>query len=140
MTAANGQVGWLFPDPRRAAIDNFRRTKNFPIMHLIGIRRTLVEQHPWLPAAVLKAFEEAKALALARLADTSASRAMLPFLDQQLHEAQALMGENFWPYGIDANRGCLEYFLQQHHKQGLSDRLMTVAELFHPFTFEVARV
>ena len=65
---------------------------------------------------------------------------MLPFLDQQLHEAQALMGEDFWPYGVEANRRCLEYFLQQHHKQGLSDRLITVAELFHPSTFEVARV
>ena len=105
-----------------------------------GYYTTLVEQHPWLPAAVLKAFTQAKALALARLADTSASRAMLPFLDQQLHEAQALMGEDFWPYGIEANRRCLEYFLHQHHKQGLSDRLMTVAELFHPSTFEVARV
>jgi 4,5-dihydroxyphthalate decarboxylase len=140
MTAANRQVAWLFPDPRRAAIENFRRTMNFPIMHLIGVRRTLVEQHPWLPAAVLKAFEQAKALAFARLTDTSASRAMLPFLDQQLHEAQALMGTDFWPYGVDANRRCLEYFLQQHHKQGLSDRLITIAELFHPSTFEVARV
>jgi 4,5-dihydroxyphthalate decarboxylase len=140
MTAANRQVGWLFSDPRRAAIENFRRTMNFPIMHLIGVRRTLVEQHPWLPAAVLKAFEQAKALAFAKLADTSASRAMLPFLDQQLHEAQALMGTDFWPYGVEANRRCLEYFLQQHHKQGLSDRLITVAELFHPSTFEVARV
>jgi 4,5-dihydroxyphthalate decarboxylase len=140
MTAANPQIGWLFSDPRGAAIENYRRTKNFPIMHLIGVRRTLVEQHPWLPAAVLKAFEQAKAAAFARLADTSASKTMLPFLDQQLQEARALMGQDFWPYGLDANRRCLEYFLQQHHKQGLSDRLMKVAELFHPATFEVTRV
>ena len=140
MTAANPQIGWLFSDPRGAAIENYRRTKNFPIMHLIGVRKTLVEQHPWLPAAVLKAFEHAKAAAFARLADTSASKTMLPFLDQQLQEARALMGQDFWPYGLDANRRCLEYFLQQHHKQGLSDRLMKVAELFHPATFEVTRV
>ena len=61
MTAANPQIGWLFPDPRGAAIENYRRTGNFPIMHLIGVRRTLAERHPWLPAAVLKAFERAKA-------------------------------------------------------------------------------
>jgi 4,5-dihydroxyphthalate decarboxylase len=75
MTAADPQVGWLFPiraaPPSR--ITGERRT--FPIMHLIGVRRTLVEQHPWLPAAVLKAFEQAKARAFAKLADTSASRA-----------------------------------------------------------------
>jgi 4,5-dihydroxyphthalate decarboxylase len=140
MSAANPQIGWLFSDPRGAAIENYRRTKNFPIMHLIGVRRTLVEQHPWLPAAVLKAFEHAKAVAFAKLADTSASKAMLPWVDQHLQEAQALMGQDFWPYGLDRNRRCLEYFLQQHHKQGLSNRLMTIAELFHPATFEVARV
>jgi len=140
MTAAKPQIGWLFPDPRSAAIENYRRTKNFPIMHLIGVRRTLVEQHPWLPAAVLKAFEHAKAVAFSKLADTSASKVMLPFVDQQLREAQDLMGHDFWPYGVSANRRCLEYFLQQHHKQGLSDRLVTIPELFHPTTFEVARI
>ena len=49
---------------------------------------------------------------------------MLPFVDQQLQETQALMGRDFWPYGVSPNRRCLEYFLQQHHKQGLSDRLV----------------
>jgi 4,5-dihydroxyphthalate decarboxylase len=140
MTAANPPIGWLFKDPHAAAIENYRRTKNFPIMHVIGVRRTLVEQHPWLPAAVLKAFEQAKAVAFAKLADTSASKVMLPFVDQQLQEAQDLMGRDFWPYGVTANRRCLEYFLQQHHKQGLSDRLLTIADLFHPTTFEVARI
>ncbi len=140
MTAADPRVGWLFADPRSAAIENYRRTRIFPIMHLIGVRKTLVEQHPWLPSAVLKAFEQAKAVAFAKLADTSAGKVMLPFVDQQLLEAQELMGQDFWPYGVDPNRRCLEYFLQQHHKQGLSDRLMTIAELFHPATFEVARI
>jgi 4,5-dihydroxyphthalate decarboxylase len=140
MTGANPQIGWLFPDPRGAAIENYRRTGHFPIMHLIGVRRTLAERHPWLPAAVLKAFERAKAVAFTKLFDTSASKVMLPFVDQQLQEAQNLMGRDFWPYGVSANRRCLEYFLQQHHKQGLSDRLVTLSELFHPTTFEVARI
>lgn len=140
MTAADAQIGWLFPDPRSSAIENYRRTHNFPIMHLIGVRKTLAERHPWLLAAVLKAFEQAKAAAFARLNDTSASKVMLPFVDQQLRETQNLMGQDFWPYGVSANRRCLEYFLQQHHKQGLSDRLVTIAELFHPATFEVPRI
>ena len=140
MTAANPQIGWLFPDPRSAAIENYRRTKNFPIMHLIGVRKTLAEQHPWLPAAVLKAFASAKAIAFTKLADTSTGKVMLPFVDQQLREAQELIGHDVWPYGVDPNRACLEYFLQQHHKQGLSDRLVAVSELFHPTTFDVARI
>jgi 4,5-dihydroxyphthalate decarboxylase len=140
MAVSGSTVGWLFPDPRAAAIDSYRRTGNFPIMHLIGVRRTLVERHPWLPAAVLKAFERAKAVAFARLADTSASKVMLPFLDQQLAEAQALLGPDPWPYGVEANRRCLEYFLAQHHKQGLSDRLVPLTDLFPPSTFETARI
>src|SRR5690349_13366904 len=53
-------IGWLFPDPTAAAKDYYKRTGLYPIMHLVGIRRELVQQHPWLPAAVLKAFEQAK--------------------------------------------------------------------------------
>lgn len=140
MAGANSGVGWLFADPRAAAIESYRRTRNFPIMHLIGVRRTLAERHPWLPAAVLKAFERAKAIALARLADTAASKVMLPFIDQLVAEARDLLGPDVWPYGVGANRQCLEYFLDQHHKQGLSQRRVTLPELFEPSTFEAARI
>src|SRR5690242_2561880 len=57
-------VGWLFADPVAAAKDYFRRTGVFPIMHLVGVRRTLAEAHPWLPGAVFKAFEQSKQAAL----------------------------------------------------------------------------
>ena len=140
MTATNRAIGWLFPDPRGAAIENYRRTKHFPIMHLIGVRRTLAERHPWLPAAILKAFEQAKAAAFVKLADTSASKVMLPFVDQALQEAQDLIGRDFWPYGVDPNRSCLEYFLQHHHRQGLSDRPVAISELFHSTTFEASSI
>ena len=63
-------IGWLWPDPMAAAKDYFRKTGNFPIMHMIGVRRTLVTQHPWLPAAVLKAFTRAKSICLALLEET----------------------------------------------------------------------
>lgn len=133
-------IGWLFPDPMAAATDYFRQTGIFPIMHLVGVRRTLVEQHPWLPAAVLKAFTQAKAICLARLEDTSASKVTLPFMEEQVKAARDLMGADFWPYGIPANRKQLEYFLGQHHRQGLSSRRVTVEELFHPTTFETFKV
>ena len=62
--AGHKNIGWLFRDPVAAAKDYYKRTGIFPIMHLIGVRRTLAEKHPWLPAAVLKAFEQSKALAM----------------------------------------------------------------------------
>ena len=133
-------VGWLFADPVAAATDYYKRTGIFPIMHLVGVRRALAEQHPWLPGAVLKAFAQAKAAALAQLSDTSATKVTLPFVEERLKEARALMGEDFWSYGVDANRKTLETFLQHHHRQGLSSRLVTVEELFHPGTLETFKL
>ena len=74
--------------------------------------------YPWLPAAVLKAFGQAKALALARLADTAASKVMLPFVEEQLLAARTLLGEDHWPYGLASNLNTLQYFLRHHHEQG----------------------
>jgi 4,5-dihydroxyphthalate decarboxylase len=129
-------IGWLFPDPIAAAKDYYRRTRIFPIMHLVGVRRALAEQHPWLPGAVYKAFAQAKTAALAHLADTSATKVMLPFVEERLAEARALMGEDFWSYGLAPNRHVLETFLAHHHRQGLSPRLVAPEELFHPATHE----
>ncbi|MBI5717685.1 MAG: ABC transporter substrate-binding protein [Burkholderiales bacterium] len=137
---ANPQVGWLFEDPTAAAKDWYRRTGIFPIMHVVGVRRTLAEQHPWLPGAVLKAFTQAKALALEALADTSATKVTLPFVEEQLQAARSTLGEDFWSYGVAANRATLEAFVRAHHGQGLSARALALEELFHPATYESYRI
>ena len=105
-------------------------------MHIVGVRRTLAEQHPWLPGAVLKAFEQSKAVAMEQLSDTSATKVTLPFVEERLAEARELMGEDFWAYGVEPSRKTLENFLKHHHSQGLSSRLVTPEELFHPGTLE----
>jgi 4,5-dihydroxyphthalate decarboxylase len=133
-------VGWLYPDPAAAAAAWFRKSRIFPIMHILGIRRTLAEQHPWLPVAAMKAFEQSKVRALAKLADVAASKVTLPFIDEQLHAARRLMGEDFWSYGLAANRHVLEVFLRRHHAEGLSRRLLSPEDLFHPSTHETHRV
>jgi 4,5-dihydroxyphthalate decarboxylase len=133
-------VGWLFPDPVAAAKDYFKRTGIFPIMHLVGVRRELAEAHPWLPGAVFKAFDRSKAIALEKLADTSSTKVTLPFIEERLMEARALMGDDFWPYGVATSRKTLETFLAHHHAQGLSPRLLKVEELFHPGTLETFKL
>jgi 4,5-dihydroxyphthalate decarboxylase len=133
-------IGWLFDDPTAAAIAYYRRTRVFPIMHLVGVRRTLADRHPWLPAAVLKALTQAKTLALAHLADTAATKVMLPFVEEQLRNARDLLGEDYWSYGLAANRCTLENFLRHHHAQGLSQRPIEPDELFHPSTHETVRI
>lgn len=135
-TPANPDLRWLFADPTAEAMSYFERRRIFPIMHVIGVRRSLVEAHPWLPMAVLKAFAESKAVALAHLSDTSASKITLPFVEEQLRRAVGLMGADFWPYGLGPNRHALDYFLEAHHRQGLSGRKVAVEELFDPATRE----
>ena len=132
----NPNVGWLFDDPTAAAKDYYRRTGVFPIMHVLGLRKTLAAQHPWLPAALQKAFTQAKAMALDQLADTSATKVTLPFVEEQLKAARDTLGEDYWSYGVAPARRTLEAFVRHHHAQGLSARLLSVDELFHPATYE----
>jgi 4,5-dihydroxyphthalate decarboxylase len=133
-------VGRLFVDPTAAASDYYRRTQVFPVMHLLGVRRSLAEAQPWLPAALFKAFSQAKAMALTALEDTAATKVTLPFVDDYIANARALLGEDFWSYGVAANRTVLDTFLDHHHRQGLSKRRVTVEELFHPATYETVAV
>ena len=132
----NPNVAWLFDDPTSVAKDFYRRTGIFPIMHVVGIRKTLAQQHPWLPAALFKAFSESKDRALALLADTSATKVTLPFVEEQLKAARETLGEDFWSYGVAKNVKTLEAFLHHHHAQGLSSRRVALEELFHPSTYE----
>ena len=136
----HSDVGWLFRDPVHAATEFYRRTGIFPIMHVLGIRRELAERHLWLPATVAKAFEQAKARALAHLSDTSATKVTLPFVEEQLRAARQLMGADFWSYGLEANRNALDTFLRHHHAQGLSPRRVAVEELFHPSALESYKI
>ena len=109
-------------------------------MHLIGVRRSIAEEHPWLPMALLKAFEQSKRMALAHLGETSATKVTLPFIEEQIHRARSIMGPDFWSYGLPANRHVLEAFVRHHHAQGISSRLVDVDELFHPGTTEEFKI
>lgn len=134
--ARNPNVAWLFDDPTAVAKDYYRRTGIFPIMHVVGIRKELAQQHRWLPGAVFKAFSESKARALELLEDTSATKVTLPFVEEQLKAARETLGQDFWSYGVEANRRTLEAFLHHHHAQCLSSRKVALEELFDPSTYE----
>ena len=135
------RIGWLFPDPAAAATEYFRRSRIFPIMHLLGVRRALAVQQPWLPFALLKAFTEAKARTLnGLLRDTAVTKITLPFVEERVREARALMGDDYWSYGLEPNRHVLDTFLRHHHAQGLSARRLEPEELFHPGTLEAFKI
>lgn len=133
-------VGRLFKDYIQDEKDYFRRTRIFPIMHMVGIRKTLVEQHPWLAVSVYKAFLKAKALAVHELNEICHLAVSLPWMVHHHNEAKALMGEDYWPYGLDANRHVIEKFAQYHHGQGLSVRQVAAEELFARSSLDLSKI
>jgi 4,5-dihydroxyphthalate decarboxylase len=123
-------VGRLFADTRATEEDYFRRTGMFPIMHLIGIRRSLVEKHPWLGVSVLKAFMRAREIAMRDMRSVVGPYIMLPWLVSDITRAEEVMGTDFWPYGIKANRKEIDSMLRWTVEQGLSNRPVAIEELF----------
>ncbi|QBR02051.1 ABC transporter substrate-binding protein [Paraburkholderia pallida] len=134
------QVRYLFEDPHKTAAEWYSRTKLFPIMHTLGVRKALADEHPWLPGALVKAFEKSKALALARLSETGATKVTLPFVEDQLRAARKLMGFDFWPYGFKENEKTVDRFLERHYQEGLSSRRLQPHELFHPASLESFKI
>ena len=120
----------LFPEWRSAEQDYFRRTRRFPVMHIMGIRRDVLAAHPKLPGALLQAFNEAKQQAQARLAVHQALPVMLPWMTAEAQATQSLMGQDFWPYGLEANRDMLETQIRWSFDQGLIPRRPALDELF----------
>ncbi|MCK5839357.1 MAG: hypothetical protein KAG99_05880, partial [Bacteroidales bacterium] len=108
----------------------------FPIMHAVAVRKSLLEDNPWLAQAIFDAYSEAKQLEYNYMKKLGWVYESLPWYGQELEETRTLMGENFWPYGIEANRKTLETLFRYSYEQGLSSRKLTIEELFHPSTFE----
>jgi len=130
------KVRRLFPNYVEVEKEYYRRTKIFPTMHTIVIRRDVYAANPWVAQSLTKAFTAAKARAYALYDQTAALPAMVPWLTAELEEARREMGADWWPYGLEPNRRVLETFLRYHHEQGLSKRLFKPEELFARETLE----
>jgi 4,5-dihydroxyphthalate decarboxylase len=133
-------IARLFPDTRAAETAYFKKTGLFPIMHLIGIRKTLLARYPWLATSLYKAFCEAKALAMTDLRDVNALMVTLPFLEAETLDTMAIMGNDFWRYGVHENKGDIDALTGYAFEQGLIDRKPTPEELFAPSMFELSKV
>jgi 4,5-dihydroxyphthalate decarboxylase len=139
--AGDPRVARLFPDPRAAEEQYYADTRIFPIMHVVVLRRDVYEGRPWLARSLYQAFEEARVLTVARMAETAATRYLLPWLYADLARTQQIMGADFWTYGLTAdNEHTLRTFLRYSHEQGLASRWYEPAELFAPETLESTRI
>jgi 4,5-dihydroxyphthalate decarboxylase len=131
------QVNRLFSDFRSVERNYFSKTGIFPIMHAVAMRKHLIEAQPWLPAALFKAYSEAKRVAFREIKTMGWATISLPWIAQEIEETRSLMGENFWPYGIEANRKPLEALFEYSFEQGLANKRLEIEELFHPSTLEL---
>jgi 4,5-dihydroxyphthalate decarboxylase len=135
-----GSVRRLFEHYVEAERDYFRRTKIFPIMHTVVLRRDVYHANPWIAQSLQKAFVDAKRRAQVNLEVTNALATMLPWQIANVEEARRELGDDWWPYGLAPNRHVLETFLRYHHEQGLSRRQFVPEELFAPEALEASRI
>ena len=130
----------LFQDYRAAESDYWKKTRIFPVMHVLALKREAYERDRWIAMNLFKAFEEAKNRSLARVSEFGLSHLPMPWVPDHVRHWRELAGEDFWPYGIEPNRPTLEAFLQYGFEQGVATRRLKVEELFAPETLERAKI
>jgi 4,5-dihydroxyphthalate decarboxylase len=124
----------LFEDYVALEEKYFRKTGIYPIMHVVVLRRDAYQGDRWIARNLLKAFEQAKRESMQRLVEIGLSHVPMPWLAEHARHWRELAGEDFWPYGIEANRKTLQAFAQYAHEQGVTARRLQVEELFAPET------
>lgn len=139
-TRGSGKVRRLFPDYQAVEHEYYLKTKIFPIMHTVAIRREVYEKHPWVAQSLYKAFVTAQREAYEELHETAALKFMLPWLNHYIGETEKLMGRDFWAYGLEPNVHTLSTFLRYSYEQGLSKRQLTPKDLFAPESIESFKI
>jgi 4,5-dihydroxyphthalate decarboxylase len=128
----NPDVQRLFPDFHALELDYYRRTRVFPIMHLVALRRDVYERHPFIATSLYQAMNEAKNIALEKMRHVGALRYMLPGMTAELDEIDATFGGDPWPYGIEPNRPTLEVLVRYMAEQSLIKAPIPIDDLFVP--------
>ena len=134
-TQGNPKVSRLFSDSRAVEQAYYKKTGIFPIMHAIAIKTSLLKEHPWLAKAVFDAYSKSKAMDYGYMTKLGWADDMLPWYGQEFQSTKALMGTNFYSYGLTKdNRKTLETLFRYSYEQGLSSRQLTIDELFAPLS------
>ncbi|GAB2532137.1 substrate-binding domain-containing protein [Nocardia heshunensis] len=128
------KIARLFPDYETVERDYYRRTGIFPQMHIVAVRRELVD-HTDVLTSIYRAFAEAKDLAQQKYRHGATKQHMglvTPWFSSHFEQNRTLLGEDWWPYGVGANHKAIDTFLRYHHEQGLSKHLLTSKDIFIP--------
>lgn len=122
----------LIPDYRAQEKDYYKRTKIFPIMHTIVIRRDVYEKNPFVATSLYNAFCAAKDRAWEKIRFSGTLRYMLPWLPDDVKEIDDVFGGDCWPYGVEPNRPTLEALVTYMVEQGLIPEKIPIEKLFVP--------
>jgi len=130
----------LFKDYRAAEAEYWKKTRIFPIMHVLALRRDVYEKNRWVAMNLFQAFLEAKRRSVARVAEFGLSHLPMPWVPDHARQWREIAGEDFWPYGIEPNRPTLDAFLQYGYEQGVCKKRLTVEDLFAPETLQSFKI
>lgn len=122
----------LFRNYRDLEEEYYKKTKIFPIMHTVVLKESIYRENPWVAMELFKAFEASKALCFEQIRNGKYS---IPWLMAEIEREKGIIGEDLWPYGIEANRHVLESMVQFSYEQGLAERIIPLEELFARETF-----
>lgn len=135
-----GSVRRLFENHYDVQREYFQKTRIFPIMHTVVIRRDVYEKNRWIAESLYKAFARAQQETYQELYEVAALKYMLPWLLQHVEDTRSIMGDDFWAYGLEPNVNTLETFLRYSYEQGLSKHLLKPRELFAPESLESFKI
>ena len=128
----NPNIQRLFPNFRAVEADYYKRTKIFPIMHVLALKRATYEKYPFIATSLYNACCESRALAVRKMRDVGALRYMLPWMVEDFHEIDQVFGQDFWPYGVEENRPTLEALVTYLHEQAMIEKPLPIEALFVP--------
>lgn len=130
----------LFKDYRAAEAEYWKKTRIFPIMHVLALRRDVYERDRWIAMNLFQAFSEAKRRSMARVGELGLSHLPLPWIPDHTRQWREIAGDDFWPYGVEPNRPTLDAFLQYGYEQGVCRKKLKAEDLFAPETLQSFKI
>jgi len=120
----------LFPDYQPMEEEYYKRSKVWPVMHIIAMRRRVLDENPWVARNLYNAFLESKRRSVERLLDPAVSRYPLPWLPTFGARVREIFDGDPFPYGVEENRATWEQLLRYTYQQGIAHRLASPEEIF----------
>jgi 4,5-dihydroxyphthalate decarboxylase len=128
------KVALLFPNPKEAEIDYYKKSGIFPIMHTVVIKNEILEQSPWVAVSILQAFQQAKEVCYRHMKDPR--NFALVWVKELMREQEAIFGSDPWPYNLEENRKDLEAVVRYEYEQGMIKKRPKIEDLFFPASLQ----